>query len=69
MLQCCVASVLLVGPAWHRPLDGHPDKVHIAGAVNAAEAIPLDDAPRGYAELDSGATTTYLLNPDGYVAA
>jgi hypothetical protein len=28
------------------------DKVHIARAVNA-EAIPLEDAPRAYAELDS----------------
>ena len=45
------------------------DKVHIARAVNAAEPIPLEDAPRGYAELDSGAATKYVLNPDGYVAA
>jgi glutathione-independent formaldehyde dehydrogenase len=44
-------------------------KVHIARAVNAAEAIPLEDAPHGYAELDSGAATKYVLNPDGYVAA
>ena len=41
----------------------------IARAVNAAEAIPLEDAPRGYTELDSGAATKYVLNPDGYVAA
>jgi len=41
------------------------DKVHIARAVNAAEPIPLEDAPRGYAELDSGAATKYVLNPDG----
>jgi glutathione-independent formaldehyde dehydrogenase len=33
------------------------------------QAIPLEDAPRGYAELDSGAATKYVLNPDGYVAA
>ncbi len=39
------------------------DKVHIARAVNAAEAIPLEDAPRGYAELDSGAATKNVLNP------
>jgi glutathione-independent formaldehyde dehydrogenase len=45
------------------------DKVHIARAVNAADAIRLEDAPRGYAELDSGAATKYVLNPDGYVAA
>jgi glutathione-independent formaldehyde dehydrogenase len=44
-------------------------KVHIARAVNAAKAIPLEDAPHGYAELDSGAATKYVLNPDGYVAA
>jgi hypothetical protein len=40
------------------------DKVHTARAVNAAEAIPLEDAPRGYAELDSGAAVKYVLNPD-----
>ena len=45
------------------------DMVHIARAVNAAKAIPLEDAPHGYAELDSGAATKYVLNPDGYVAA
>ena len=45
------------------------DKVHIARAVNAAEASPLEDASRRYAELDSGAATNYVLNPDGYVAA
>jgi glutathione-independent formaldehyde dehydrogenase len=45
------------------------DKVHIARAVNAAKAIPLEDAPHGYAELDSGAATKYVLNPDRYVAA
>jgi glutathione-independent formaldehyde dehydrogenase len=45
------------------------DKVDIARAVNAAEAVPLEDAPRGYAELDSGAATKYVLNPGGYVAA
>jgi glutathione-independent formaldehyde dehydrogenase len=45
------------------------DKVHIARAVNAANATPLEDAPHGYAEFDSGAATKYVLNPDGYVAA
>ena len=30
------------------------DKAHIADAVNAT-VIPLDDAPRGYAEFDKGA--------------
>ena len=44
------------------------DKVQIAKAVNAT-AIPLDDAPRGYAEFDAGAATKYVLNPNGYVNA
>ncbi|MET0452254.1 MAG: formaldehyde dehydrogenase, glutathione-independent [Mycobacterium sp.] len=43
------------------------DKVQIAKAVNA-KAIPLEDAPRGYAEFDSGAATKYVLNPHGFVA-
>lgn len=42
------------------------DKVQIAQAVNAV-AIPLEDAPRGYAEFDAGAATKYVLNPNGYV--
>jgi len=44
------------------------DKVHIAQAVNA-QAIPLEEAPRGYAEFDAGAATKYVLNPHGYVQA
>lgn len=44
------------------------DKVQIAKAVNAT-AIPLEDAPRGYAEFDAGAATKYVLNPNGYIAA
>jgi glutathione-independent formaldehyde dehydrogenase len=44
------------------------DKVQIAKAVNAT-AIPLEDAPRGYAEFDAGAATKYVLNPNGYVNA
>ena len=43
------------------------DKVQIAKAVNAT-AIPLEDAPRGYAEFDAGAATKFVLNPNGYVA-
>jgi glutathione-independent formaldehyde dehydrogenase len=43
------------------------DKVQIAKAVNA-KAIPLEDAPYGYAEFDSGAATKYVLNPNGYLA-
>ncbi|MBG6059867.1 glutathione-independent formaldehyde dehydrogenase [Cryobacterium sp. MP_M5] len=42
------------------------DKVQIAKAVNA-QAITLEDAPRGYAEFDAGAATKYVLNPNGYV--
>lgn len=44
------------------------DKIQIAKAVNAT-AIPLEDAPRGYAEFDAGAATKYVLNPNGYVTA
>jgi glutathione-independent formaldehyde dehydrogenase len=42
------------------------DKVHIAKNVNA-EAIDLEDAPRGYAEFDKGAATKYVLNANGYL--
>lgn len=42
------------------------DKVQIAKAVNA-QAISLEDAPRGYAEFDAGAATKYVLNPNGYI--
>lgn len=42
------------------------DKVQIADAVNA-KAIPLEEAPRGYAEFDAGAATKYVLNPNGYL--
>ncbi len=42
------------------------DKVSIAKNVNA-KAIPLTDAPRGYAEFDAGAATKYVLNPNGYL--
>ena len=44
------------------------DRVHIAKNVNA-QAISLNDAPRGYAEFDAGAATKYVLNPNGYIAA
>ena len=44
------------------------DKVHIAKNVNA-QAISLNDAPRGYAEFDAGAATKYVLNPNGYITA
>jgi len=42
------------------------DRIQIADAVNA-QAIGLEDAPRGYAEFDAGAATKYVLNPNGYV--
>ncbi len=44
------------------------DKVRIAQAVNAT-TIPLEDAPRGYAEFDAGAAKKFVLNPHGYVGA
>ncbi len=43
------------------------DKVSIAKNVNA-KAIPLQDAPKGYAEFDAGAATKYVLNPNGYLS-
>jgi glutathione-independent formaldehyde dehydrogenase len=43
------------------------DKVQIAKAVNAT-VIPLDQAPRGYADFDSGAAKKYVLDPHGMVA-
>ncbi|MDQ4489083.1 formaldehyde dehydrogenase, glutathione-independent [Sinomonas sp. ASV486] len=42
------------------------DRVSIAKNVNA-KAISLEDAPRGYAEFDSGAASKYVLNPNGYI--
>ncbi|GAA4370921.1 hypothetical protein GCM10023166_19670 [Paeniglutamicibacter cryotolerans] len=42
------------------------ERIHIAKAVNA-QAILLEDAPRGYAEFDAGAATKYVLNPNGYL--
>jgi glutathione-independent formaldehyde dehydrogenase len=42
------------------------DRVQIAKAVNAT-TIPLDDAPRGYQEFDSGAAKKYVIDPHGMV--
>ncbi|WP_417561989.1 formaldehyde dehydrogenase, glutathione-independent [Microbacterium sp.] len=42
------------------------DKVQIASHVNATP-ITLDDAPRGYAEFDSGVAKKFVLNPNGYI--
>ena len=44
------------------------DRVHIAEAVNATP-IPLDEAPRGYREFDSGAARKFILDPYGIVRA
>jgi glutathione-independent formaldehyde dehydrogenase len=44
------------------------DKAHIADAVNAT-VISLDDAPRGYAEFDSGVAEKFVLDPHGMVPA
>lgn len=42
------------------------DRVQIAKAVNAT-VIPLEDAPRGYAEFDSGVAQKFVLDPHGMV--
>jgi glutathione-independent formaldehyde dehydrogenase len=44
------------------------DRVKIADAVNATP-ITIDDAPRGYAEFDQGASRKYVLDPNGYLGA
>ncbi len=44
------------------------DRVQIGKAVNATP-IPLDQAPQGYADFDSGAAKKYVLDPHGMVAA
>ena len=31
--------------------------------------IPLDDAPRGYAEFDKGAAKKYVIDPHGMIPA
>jgi glutathione-independent formaldehyde dehydrogenase len=44
------------------------DKVQIAKAVKAT-VIPLEEAPRGYAEFDQGAARKYVLDPHGMAGA
>ncbi|MFF4778015.1 formaldehyde dehydrogenase, glutathione-independent [Microtetraspora fusca] len=44
------------------------DRVRIAEAVNAT-VIPLDDAPRAYAEFDSGVARKFVIDPHGMVPA
>jgi glutathione-independent formaldehyde dehydrogenase len=43
------------------------DRVKIADAVGAT-VIPLEDAPRGYADFDSGVAKKFVLDPHGIVA-
>ena len=43
------------------------DKVQIAAAVNAT-TITLDEAPRGYADFDSGVAKKFVIDPHGMVA-
>lgn len=43
------------------------ERIQIAKAVNAT-VIPLDDAPRGYAEFDKGASRKYVLDPHGVLS-
>jgi glutathione-independent formaldehyde dehydrogenase len=45
------------------------DKVHIARGSTLPRQSHQKMPHAGYAELDSGAATKYVLNPDGYVAA
>jgi glutathione-independent formaldehyde dehydrogenase len=41
--------------------------VQIAKAVNATP-IPLEQAPQGYADFDSGAARKFVLDPNGVIA-
>jgi len=43
------------------------DKVQIAKAVNAT-VISLDEAPKGYADFDSGVAKKFVIDPHGMVA-
>jgi glutathione-independent formaldehyde dehydrogenase len=42
------------------------DRVQIAKAVNAT-VIPLEDAPQGYRDFDSGVAKKFVLNPNGLI--
>jgi glutathione-independent formaldehyde dehydrogenase len=44
------------------------DRVRIADAVNAT-VVPLDAAPQGYSDFDSGAAQKFVLDPNGYLGA
>jgi glutathione-independent formaldehyde dehydrogenase len=55
---------------YHRPLMMAilGDRVEIARNVNAT-VIPLDEAPRGYTEFDTGAAKKFVLDPHGLLAS
>jgi glutathione-independent formaldehyde dehydrogenase len=42
-------------------------RINIAEIVDA-RVIPLDEAPEGYREFDSGAAHKYVLDPHGILA-
>ena len=44
------------------------DRIHIAKAVNAT-VIPLDQAPRGYADFDRGVARKFVIDPHGLLGA
>ena len=44
------------------------DKAHIADAVNAT-VIPLDEAPEGYRDFDSGVAQKFVIDPHGLIPA
>ena len=44
------------------------DKAHIADAVNAT-VIPLDKAPDGYRDFDSGVAQKFVIDPHGLIPA
>jgi glutathione-independent formaldehyde dehydrogenase len=44
------------------------DKAHIADAVNAT-VIPLDQAPDGYRDFDSGVARKFVIDPHGLIPA
>jgi glutathione-independent formaldehyde dehydrogenase len=43
------------------------DRLPIADIVNA-QVIPLEDAPKGYADFDKGAAKKFVLDPHGAIA-
>jgi len=43
------------------------DRIPIADVVNA-QVIPLEEAPKGYADFDKGAPVKFILDPHGTVA-